>query len=56
MKIDHEIFPTVIFSLFPDLKGSCQFLVKVCAQVLVNGLEDLACRGKVWLYKWTSPT
>ena len=31
MEIDHEIFSTVILSL-PLKKGSCQFLVKECAE------------------------
>ena len=30
-------------------KGSCHFLAKECAQVLVKRLEDRACPGKVWL-------
>ena len=33
LEIDHEIFSVV-------KKGSCQFLVKECAQVLVKPLED----------------
>ena len=39
MDIDHAIFSVVIpFCRFK--KGSCQFLVKECAEVLVNRLED----------------
>ena len=32
-------------------KGICHFLEKYCTQVLVNSLEDKACRGKIWLDK-----
>ena len=38
MDIDHEIISMAIFRWFK--KGSYQLLVKVCAQVLVNYLED----------------
>ena len=46
MEIDHEIFSMIILSLpliqegQMSVSGSCQFLAKKCAQVLVNGLED----------------
>ena len=36
----HEIFSSVILSLLLIQKSICQFLVKECAQVLVNSLED----------------
>ena len=37
-------------------KGSCQFLVKECAQlsILVNHLEDRACPLNMWLGKLTT--
>ena len=36
------------FSLFRCFKKcSCQFLSKICAQVLVNHVEDYACPGKI---------
>ena len=38
METDHEIFYTVILT-FPLIQEG-QFLVKECAQVLVNRLED----------------
>ena len=34
VEIDHEIFSAVFLSL--PLKGSCQFLEKECAQILVK--------------------
>ena len=37
-EIDHELFSVSPFSWFK--KGSCQFIVKEFAQVLVNRLED----------------
>ena len=52
VEIDLEIFSTVIpFHGFK--KGSCQFLAKRCAQVLVNCLDDKACQEKVWLVNWS---
>ena len=39
VKIDHEIFSTIIFSRWFK-KDSCQFLAKACTQILVNPLED----------------
>ena len=38
--IDHEMFSTAILSLPLIQEGVCQFLVKECAHVLINGLED----------------
>ena len=40
VETDHEIISTVIMSLLP-IQDSCQLLVIICAQVLVNRLEDL---------------
>ena len=40
MEIDHDIFSTVILSLLLIQEGSCQFLVKEIAQVLIHCLED----------------
>ena len=34
-------------------KGSCQFIVKNVHE-LINGIEDSACPGKVWLGKLTA--
>ena len=43
---DREISMVILpFRCFK--KGSHHLLVKVCAQMLVNCLEDLACPGKV---------
>ena len=43
----------IFFPFYWFRKDSCQFLVKECAQVLVNHLEDYACLVKVWLGKLT---
>ena len=40
VEIDHEIISTVILPLRWFKKGSYQLLAKVCAQVLINRLED----------------
>ena len=40
VKIDHEIFSTVILSLSLIQEGQRQFLAKECTQVLVNRFED----------------
>ena len=37
-------------------KGSCQFLTKECAQVLVNHLENEVWPGNVWLGKLIGST
>ena len=36
LEIDHEIIATIILPCRWFKKGSCKFLGKVCAQVLVN--------------------
>ena len=41
MEIHHEIFSMVIFSIFK--KGSCQFLVKECAQYLAWPCRPSSC-------------
>ena len=38
------------------MKGSCQFLAKECAQILINRLKDYACPGKKWLDELTGST
>ena len=38
--IDHELFSVVILTLPLIQEGHLSFLVKECAQVLVNRLED----------------
>ena len=44
---DPKIYFLPLFSPFHSFKkGSCQFLAKECAQVLVNYLEDKACQKK----------
>ena len=41
VEIDQEIFSTVILPLPLIQEGSCQFLAKECAQVLVNLFRGL---------------
>ena len=41
MEIDHETFSTVVLSLLLTQEGQLSVLVKECAKVLVNSLEDL---------------
>ena len=57
VEIDHEIISTAI--LLPSAesfkKGCCQLQAKVCDEVLVNGLFNLA-QEKVWLGELTVPT
>ena len=52
-KVTMKYFPRSFSSFHRFKKHCCQCLAKECAQVLVNGLEDLASLGKVWLGKPT---
>ena len=40
VETDHKIIPTVILHFHWFKEGNCQLLVKVCAQVPVNRLQD----------------
>ena len=46
VEIDHKLFSTVIISLMLIQEGQLSILVKECAQVLVNCLEEYARQGK----------
>ena len=50
---DHS-FPVILSHWYK--KGSCQCLVRECAQVLVNHLRGLSMLGKVWLGEMTGST
>ena len=49
VKIDHEIFSTVILSLLLIQEGQLSISAENMCTRLVYGLEDLACPRKVWL-------
>ena len=54
VKIDHEIYSTIILSLGLFQKDSWQFLEKNVQKYWSSGLEDWACPGNVWLGKLTT--
>ena len=48
VEIDQEIISMIILPFPLIQEGHCHLMEKVCAQVLVNNLEDWICAGKVW--------
>ena len=52
-RFDHEIFSTVILSLWLIQEGQLSVSGQRMCTILVNHLEDKACPVKVWLGKLT---
>ena len=53
MKIDQEIFSTVILSLLLVQEGQLSISGERMCTILVNHLEDKACPVNMWLGKLT---